>query len=183
MDAEQAAQFPLRPGLTMLNHSSVGFATTALLDRAEQVRREIESDPVAMLRDDLDVRLTAAQEAVCAWLGLDSELAALTSNATAGAAAVTRSLPLGPGDAVVILSSEYPSIMRGWQRRCEETGADLHWSTSRCRCCRSSRCSRSWRPCPASASRCCSSARSRRRRQCTCPSRRWSRGATAAERG
>ena len=126
MDRDAASQFALRPGLIMLNHASFGLATTALLDRAGQIRREIESEPVAMLTDDLAVRLTDALGDVCAWLGLDPARAALTMNATAGAAAVTRSLPLGPGEAVVILSSEYPSILRGWQQRCAEAGAHLH---------------------------------------------------------
>ena len=126
MNRDAASQFALRPGLTMLNHASFGLATTALLDRADRIRREIESDPVAMLTDDLAARLGAALDDVCAWLGLDPARAALTTNATSGAAAVTRSLPLAPGEAVVILSSEYPSILRGWQQRCAEAGADLH---------------------------------------------------------
>jgi isopenicillin-N epimerase len=126
VDRDAASQFALRPGLVMLNHASFGLATTALLDRADQIRRAIESDPVARLTDELTERLAGALGEVCSWLGLDPTRAALTTNATAGAAAVTRSLPLAPGDAVVILSSEYPSILRGWQQRCLEAGADLH---------------------------------------------------------
>jgi isopenicillin-N epimerase len=124
--AAVAAEFPLRPGVRMLNHASFGLATTALLERAAAVRHELEAEPVAMLTAHLDARLPEVLAATAAWLALDPTRCALTLNATSGAAAVTRSLPLGPDDHVVILRTEYPSILRGFERRCEEAGATLH---------------------------------------------------------
>lgn len=125
MHRAEADRFPLRPGLVMLNHAAFGLATTAMLDRAEAVRRELETDPLGMLDTALPARLDAALDAVAGWLGLDPERCALTANATAGAAAVTRSLPLGPGDVVVLPQTEYPSMLRGWEVRCAEAGARL----------------------------------------------------------
>jgi isopenicillin-N epimerase len=110
----------------MLNHASFGLATSSLLERAEDYRRAIEAEPVAMLTDDLDVGHPEAVAETAGWLGLDRARTALTMNATSGAAAVTQSLPVGPADHVVILRAEYPSVLRGWERRCAETGATLH---------------------------------------------------------
>jgi selenocysteine lyase/cysteine desulfurase len=121
-----AAQFPLRLGIAMLNHASFGLATTSLLERAEDYRRAIEAEPVEMLTDNLDEALPEVLAETAEWLGLDPARTALTMNATSAAAAVTQSLPLGPDDHVVILRGEYPSILRGWERRCAETGATLH---------------------------------------------------------
>jgi len=126
VNPDATAQFPLRPGVVMLNHASFGLATTALLERAAAIRRELESEPVEMLTTGLDAALPTALAATARWLGLEAARSALTPNATSGAAAVTQSLPLGRGDHVVILRAEYPSILRGWQRRCDETGATLH---------------------------------------------------------
>jgi isopenicillin-N epimerase len=126
VNGDVAAGFPLRPGVVMLNHASFGLATSALLARAAAIRSELESEPVAMLTGHLDARLPEVLAATAGWLGLEPARCALTVNATSGAAALTRSLPLGTGDDVVILRAEYPSILRGWERRCEETGATLH---------------------------------------------------------
>ncbi len=126
MNAAAAGRFPLRLGVAMLNHASFGLATTALLERAAAIRHELESEPVAMLTAHLDARLPEVLAETAGWLALDPARCALTLNATSGAAAVTRSLPLGPDDHVVILRAEYPSILRGWERRCDETGATLH---------------------------------------------------------
>lgn len=118
--------FPLDPDIVMLNHASYGLAPEALLAHCAWLRRELERDPNSALGDALRERLRAVVDAVATELGIDGAACALTSSSTAGAAAVQRSLPLGGDDAVVILDCEYSSVIRGWQRRCEETGATLH---------------------------------------------------------
>ena len=134
-----------------------------------------------MLTDGLAMRLTDALGDVCAWLGSNPERAALTTGTRrAGAqAAVTRSLPLGPGEAVVILGGGnfYPSILRGWQQRCAEAGAQLHVVDRGSRAVLSAdvRLAQGSIAAGASASRYCSSARSRPRPPCSSRMRRrWS---------
>ena len=119
------ADFPLAPGLVMLNHASYGLAPRAVLAQAEQIRRELESDPDLRLGAALHERLTHVLARICARLGLNPEFAALTSSATSGAAALQRSLPLSYGDVVIALNCEYSSVLRGWQRRCQEVEAEL----------------------------------------------------------
>ncbi|MGH3854728.1 MAG: aminotransferase class V-fold PLP-dependent enzyme [Pseudonocardiaceae bacterium] len=125
MRPDWTATFPLRPDLVMFNHASFGLATTELLARGEEIRRHLESDPDFELGEGLQERLARAQTEVCGELGLDARQCALTASATSAAAAVQQSLPLAAGQIVVSLSIEYSSVLRGWQRRCEEVGAEL----------------------------------------------------------
>jgi isopenicillin-N epimerase len=111
----------------MFNHASYGLATTELLEESAVLRREIESDPNVNLGEALQVRLEAVCTALASELGLsNSGQFALTTSATSAAAALQNSIPLRRGDAVVALGSEYSSVIRGWQRRCDDVGAVLH---------------------------------------------------------
>ena len=94
MRREWAEQFPLRPGIRMFNHASYGLAATQLLDRAEALRRELESDPNVNLGDPLQERLEEIAVELSAALHLDGNNCTMTTSATAGAAALQRSLPL-----------------------------------------------------------------------------------------
>lgn len=124
MNHEVLADFPISPDLVMLNHASFGMPTTGVMRLAERTRAELEADSLALIDvAALTPRLRAAATAGARQLGLDPGCFALTHNATSGAAAVMRSLRLAPGDRVVVLSTEYPSITRGWQVRCEEADA------------------------------------------------------------
>jgi isopenicillin-N epimerase len=117
--------FPLAPEIVMLNHASYGLAPHDMLTHCAALRRDVESDPDVNLGDVLQRRLLSVAEQVATELGLDPAMCALTTSATAGAAAVQRSLSLDRGDTVVILDCEYSSVIRGWQRRCDEVGAHL----------------------------------------------------------
>jgi isopenicillin-N epimerase len=125
MRRERVEQFPLRSGITMFNHASYGLATSELLERAHSLRRELESDPNLTLGEALQERLDQVLVRVCAELGLDPACSALTSSAADAAAALQRSIPLSAGQFVVALDCEYSSVLRGWQRRCDEVGAQL----------------------------------------------------------
>jgi isopenicillin-N epimerase len=125
MRREWVEQFPLQPGIRMFNHASYGLAPNQLLDRAEEIRRELESDPNVNLGDQLQERLEEVAAKLSAALHLDGASCTMTTSTTAGAAALQRSLPLNTGDVVVTLDCEYSSVIRGWQRRCDEVGARL----------------------------------------------------------
>jgi selenocysteine lyase/cysteine desulfurase len=125
MRPERAGLFPINRDLVMFNHASYGLATTALLAQAEHIRRDLESDPNVNLGEPLQERLEEVLVALSAELGIDPGLSALTTSATSGAAALQRSVPLAAGDVVIALDCEYSSVLRGWERRCAEVGADL----------------------------------------------------------
>jgi isopenicillin-N epimerase len=126
MNPDRVAAFPLSPDLVMLNHASFGLPTRAVMDRAQCVREALELDALALIDvDALVPQLRDASAATARQLGLSAGALTLTHNATTGAAALMRSLALRAGGTVVVLSTEYDSVLRGWRVRCEETGAAL----------------------------------------------------------
>jgi isopenicillin-N epimerase len=124
MLTERVAEFPISPELVMLNHASFGLMTTQVMELAQRTRAELEADSLALIDPDAIVpRLRAVVSLVEDHLGVESGSVALTQNATSGAAALMRSIPLREGGQVVVLATEYDSIVRGWRARCEEIGA------------------------------------------------------------
>jgi isopenicillin-N epimerase len=115
------------PGLIILNHASFGAPTASMLDLSHKVRHSLEVDSPNLRRahisvlDDLRDYANRLARVISATPGS----LALTSNSTLGSAAVARSLPLKQGEKVVMLRSEYPSMIRQWEERCHETGAQL----------------------------------------------------------
>jgi isopenicillin-N epimerase len=125
MLADEQVNFGFNPDLTMLNHASYGFPTRALSARAAAIRQRIELDPNVTLGQELQNQLTDVRVLLADWLGLDRDFVAITTNATEAAAAVTSSLLLQSGQTVVTLDTEYASVHRGWERRCDQVGARL----------------------------------------------------------
>ncbi len=124
MRTDRLADFPIAPGLVMLNHASFGIMTRAVMALSEHTRSALEADSHGLIDPDaLIPRLQLATSAAERQLGLATGSVALTQNATSGGAALMRSLSLREDEQVVVLSTEYDSIVRGWQVRCEEAGA------------------------------------------------------------
>jgi isopenicillin-N epimerase len=123
-DAAQG-DFLLAADLVLLNHASYGIASRRVLTAAEQIRREIESDPTRFLGAQLTERLRDRTAALAGVLGLNPAAVTLCSNATSGAAAIIDSLFLPAGSAVVVFETEYSSILRAWERACARAGATL----------------------------------------------------------
>jgi isopenicillin-N epimerase len=110
----------------MLNHASFGLMTRSIMLRADRERAALEYDSLRLVDVDAIVpRLRAAALRAAHHLGLGEGAFALTQNATSSAAAIMRSLPLSKDARVAVLSTEYASIVRGWQVRCEEAGASF----------------------------------------------------------
>ena len=125
MRASAQIDFFLRDSLILLNHASYGITSRHVAARADQVRRELESDPTRYLGAELTARLRTQARDLATVLGLAPEATALCGNATSGAAAIIDSLPLPPESTVVAFDTEYSSISRAWERACARVGATL----------------------------------------------------------
>ncbi|GAA1762412.1 aminotransferase class V-fold PLP-dependent enzyme [Luedemannella helvata] len=91
---------------------------------ARQLADQIEADPLGKLGSTaLAPRFRAICEQLCADLRLHPDHTVLTPNTTSASAALIASLPLAERDVVVVLDTEYASVMRGWQVRCHQAGA------------------------------------------------------------
>ncbi|MGE5179901.1 MAG: aminotransferase class V-fold PLP-dependent enzyme [Bacteroidota bacterium] len=128
------AEWRLDPGITYLNHGTVGAPPRRALEAQEAIRGEIELEPARFLLRELSEiavggpraeppRLRAAAERVAAFLGAAGKDLVFVDNATTAVNAVLRSLPFGPGDEIVIADHAYGAIRLAASFRAEETGA------------------------------------------------------------
>ncbi|MDY7091831.1 MAG: aminotransferase class V-fold PLP-dependent enzyme [Acidobacteriota bacterium] len=90
--SELAGNWTLQPGLSFLNHGSFGACPRPVLDLQQQLRAELEEQPVEFFVRRLPDRLDAARERLADFLGADPEDLVVVPNATAGVNTVLRSL-------------------------------------------------------------------------------------------
>jgi isopenicillin-N epimerase len=126
--------FALDPAITYLNHGTVGAPPRRVLAVQQAIRDEIELQPARyLLRELSEIRVgvpraepprlrTAAAE-VAAFFGARGEDLVFVDNATTGANAVLRSLPLAPGDEILVTSLGYGSVTQAAREVARQHGA------------------------------------------------------------
>ncbi|MBD3221534.1 aminotransferase class V-fold PLP-dependent enzyme [bacterium] len=119
--------FLLREDLVFLNHGSFGACPRPVLDRYQELQRELEENPVAFLdpQREFTGRMRAARQTLASFLGARRDDLVMVPNATFGLNVVARSFDLHRGDEVVITDHAYGAVERTWRSVCERTGARL----------------------------------------------------------
>ena len=124
----------LDPAITYLNHGTVGAPPRRALAAQQAIRDEIERQPSRFLlreltgirsgmpRDD-PPRMRVAAEAVAAFLGARGRDLAFVDNATTGANAVLRSMPLASGDEILLTDLAYGGVANAARYAARERGA------------------------------------------------------------
>ena len=125
----------LDPGCTYLNHGTVGAPPRRVLAKQRALRDEIERQPARFILRELHLeqpapwrdqsRLREALELIAPFVGARADDLAFVPNVTTGLNAVLRSVPLGPGDEVVITDLAYGGIALAAQSVTRERGATL----------------------------------------------------------
>jgi len=129
----------LDPGFTYLNHGTVGAPPRRVLKKQQELRDEIERQPSRFMLRELNgehpmpwravSRLREASDQVAAFLGSRPDDLVFVPNVTTGMNAVLGSLPLAPGDEVVITDMAYGAITRTAGAMCARSGATLRTVT------------------------------------------------------
>jgi isopenicillin-N epimerase len=127
--------WPLDPDATYLNHGTVGVTPRALLEAQQRWRDRIERHPSRfMLRElwsftgsaaDGPSLIRQAAAEVAAFVGARADDLVLVDNTSTGVNAVMRSLPLAPGDEVVITDHAYGGIVTAVKYCAERAGATV----------------------------------------------------------
>jgi isopenicillin-N epimerase len=130
----------LDPSVTYLNHGTVGAPPRRALAAQQAIRDEIERQPSRFLLRELTSirvgvgaggpgadrpRLRAAADAVAAFVGASGEDLAFVDNATTGANAVLRSLPLAAGDEILVTDLAYGGVVNAAAYAARERGVEL----------------------------------------------------------
>ncbi|HGY92427.1 MAG TPA: aminotransferase class V-fold PLP-dependent enzyme [Planctomycetes bacterium] len=97
----------LDPDIVFLNHGSFGACPKVVLEEQNRLRSRLEAEPVRFMVRELPVLHAQARTALGAFIGADAEELALLPNATTAVNAVVRSLPLQPGDEILVTDHEY----------------------------------------------------------------------------
>lgn len=126
----------LDPSITYLNHGTVGAPPRRVLQAQQAIRDDIERQPSRYLLRELTgtrvggprsdrPRLRVAADAVAAFLGARGDDLAFVDNATTGANAVLRSLPLAAGDEILITDLGYGGVANAARYAARERRAVL----------------------------------------------------------
>src|SRR5262245_47528808 len=116
------SHWSLDPDVTYLNHGTVGVAPARVLAAQQAIRDEMERQPSRFLLREVvclagvpreePTRLRRAAAVVAAFVGADGSDVAFVDNATTGVNAVLRSLPLDPGDEILLTDHNYGATAR-----------------------------------------------------------------------
>jgi len=97
----------LDPAITFLNHGSFGAAPKAVLAKQNELRTQLEREPVRFMVRELEPLLDDARATLAKIVGADPAAIAFVPNATAGVNAVLRSLDLDRHDELLVTTHEY----------------------------------------------------------------------------
>ena len=119
--------FLLDPSVVYLNHGSFGACPRPVFETYQRLQRELERQPVEFLalERQLPARLDAARLELAAYVGAPPADLAFATNASSALNSVIRSLPLAPGDEVLLGDAEYGGMDIFWRHVAEQTGATL----------------------------------------------------------
>jgi isopenicillin-N epimerase len=97
----------LESGITFLNHGSFGATPIAVLTKQDDLRAQLEREPVRFMVRELEPLLDETRHTLAEFLGADEAGLAFVPNATTGVNAVLRSLDLDQNEELLVTTHEY----------------------------------------------------------------------------
>ncbi|MDB5384614.1 MAG: Isopenicillin-N epimerase, partial [Planctomycetaceae bacterium] len=115
----------LRPGVAFLNHGSFGLVPRTVQFARQKWQQRLYAEPVDFYVRQVEAELSLVAKSVGRLMGAPAKDLVFVDNATIAMNIVAQSLPLNPGDQVLLTDHEYGAVRRIWQKRCDKTGAKL----------------------------------------------------------
>jgi len=115
----------LEDEIAFLNHGSFGACPKPVLQRQAELRERMEREPVRFFNLEAPVLLQDARKALGKFLHADPEDLVLLANATTGLNCALGSLPLKPGDELLITDHAYNATRNIATEVCKRHGARL----------------------------------------------------------
>ncbi len=119
----------IRPGTTYLNHGSWGPPPNVVKAARANWLARLDEQPMDLFLREYEESWFKARASLAAFVGADAEGMILVPNATAGMNLVADSVPLASGDEILLNDHEYGAVLRIWDRKAKETGAEVRTVT------------------------------------------------------
>jgi isopenicillin-N epimerase len=116
--------FRLDPGRHHLNHGSYGAVPSRTIDHRAALTQQLESNPFRWF-EELQLRHATMRAAIAPFVGAMSNEIAMVTNASAAASSVYASIPLRPGDEVLLTDHVYGAVAMGAARYARSWGATV----------------------------------------------------------
>lgn len=119
------SNWTLDPEVTFLNHGSFGACPRKVLDRQDQLRRELEAQPVRFFLREYEGHLDASRAELASFVGAAPSDLVFVTNATTAVNTVFRSLELGHGDEILVTNHAYNACRNAIDYAAERGGAKV----------------------------------------------------------
>ncbi len=123
MPSTLAAHWTLDPAINYLNHGSFGACPRVALASQRALQDRLERSPVKFLDRELPDLMRLATARLANFLNADPQDIVPVANATSGVNAVLWSLPLEPGDELLVTDHAYNACRNALDRVAEVSGA------------------------------------------------------------
>jgi isopenicillin-N epimerase len=124
-DAAQPADWPLDPEVTYLNHGAFGSCPRPVQENADALRRRFEHAPMQFVLRDAESLIDQARAAASSLMGADGEDLVFTQNATTAVCTVLASLPIWPGDELLVTDHAYTACRNALNLHARRTGMSV----------------------------------------------------------
>lgn len=118
-------EWSLPTDVTYLNHGSFGPAPKLVRQALQAWTECLQRQPMDFFLRQMEPALDAATERLAEFVGADAGDLVFVDNATAGMNIVAASVPLSPGDEILLTDHEYGAVVRLWRKVCQRSGANL----------------------------------------------------------
>jgi isopenicillin-N epimerase len=118
----------LPEGITYLNTGSYGITPRIVFDRVTELRRRLQSEPVAFLWREQDAFLWNARTKLAEFVHADPRRLIFTVNVSVAINIVAASLRLAAPGAVLLTNHEYGSMRYVWERATQLQGLNLRFA-------------------------------------------------------
>lgn len=125
IDVFDREAWALAPDVLHLNHGSFGAVPHAVRAAQDDWKDIIESNPTGFLSRRLVEELDTVRHAAAVFLHADPRGLVFLPNVTWAAAMVLTSVPVGPGDEILISDDTYQGVRAAVQEACASAGARL----------------------------------------------------------
>lgn len=116
------AQFPIRPGLTMMNSANLCPTHYPVLERLFGLTRDLDGDVSFQNRGKFAGTKDRARSRLAGYLGAQSDEIAITRNTTEANNIVINGLDLAAGDEVLVWGENHESNLMAWEVRARRSG-------------------------------------------------------------